>query len=237
MKNKHINNLQLFLLLNLSLNAFAHLDITQKGATNKIIKRDQLFFTGIVNMPKCNNSDTELCMCYNGDIIKVKRNDNLFMIKDSIKDRINILFTSSENFSVDSQDNTILFFKLGQNHSYKFFELLRKLKEKTSSPRKYIWEIKETELPKKEDKIIVPLDTLIIPIDPSKIEISFNEMTTKENSIVVNLPTIVIEGQNFCDLEEQINKCCLAFMNIKPFHTKQGKREVKQDNLKVCMVN
>lgn len=237
MKNKHMNNLQLFLILNICLSMAADVDITQKGAASKIIKNNEVFYTGVVKVPKCKNSDIELCMCYNGDIIKVKRNDNLFMIKDSNKDRINILFTSSENFSVDSQDNTILFFRLGKKHSYKFFELLKKLKVNANYPKKYGWEVKETDLPQKEDKIIIPLDTLIIPIDPTKIKISFNQMLTKEGSKVLNLPTIVIEGQNFCDIEEQINKCCLAFMNIKPFHCKQNKREVRQDNLKVSIVN
>ena len=270
MKNKHMNNLNLFLLLILSLNILAavpshstalminstvrdlpvealaktgawDVDITQKGATSKIIKKDEVFFTGVVKIPSCKNADIELCMCYNGDILKIKKNDNLFMIKDSRKDRINILFTSSENFSVDSQDNTILFFKIENKNTYRFFELLKKLKETKNitknTEKKHCWEITESDLPKKEDKVVVPLDTLIIPIDPSKIEISFDEMCSKQGSKIVNLPTIVIEGQNFCDLEEQINKCCLAFMNIKPFHTKQNKREVRQDNLKVCIVN
>jgi len=232
-----MNKFYLFLLLNISFSLLVGLDITQKGAASKIIKRDEVFYAGVVKMPTCKNADIELCMCYNGDIIKVKRNDNLFMIKDSNKKKINILLTSSENFSVDSQDNTILYFKLGRGHSYKFFELLKKLKMTKNSINKFTWEITETDLPKKDDKIIIPLDTLIIPIDPDKVEITFNEVMTKQGGKVINLPTIVIEGQDFCDLEEQINKCCLAFMNIKPFHAQQVKKEVRQDNLKVCMVN
>ncbi|MDR3645969.1 MAG: hypothetical protein P4L22_00325 [Candidatus Babeliales bacterium] len=237
MKSKNINKLILFILLNISSFMFSNVDITQKGAASKIIKREQVFYTGIVKMPTCKNTDIELCMCYNGDIIKVKRNDNLFMIKDNIKDRINILFTSAENFSVDSQDNTILFFKLDKKHTPKFYKLLKKLKMTKDSTNKFTWEITETDLPAKEDKIFVPLDTLIIPIDPDKIEISFNEVMTKQTSKVINLPTIVIEGQAFCNLEEQMDKSCIAFMNIKPFHAMQNKREVRQDNLKVCLVN
>lgn len=236
MKKIQMNKLNLFLLLNISLAIFAEIDITQKGATGKIVKTDEVFFTGIVKMPTCKNSDLELCMCYNGDIIKIRRNDNLFMIKDSRKDRLNILFTSPENFSIDSQDNTVLFFKLKEGNSYKFFKLLKRNKE-SNFIKKSDWDITDANLPISNDKIVVPLNTLIIPIDPSTIDILFEKMISKEGSKIVKLPTIVIEGQNFCDLEKQINKCCLAFMNLKPFHCKQSKKEVIQDNLKVCLVN
>ena len=53
MKIKHMSKLNLFLLLNMSFCLPADIDITQKGATSKIIKKNEVFYTGIVKMPTC----------------------------------------------------------------------------------------------------------------------------------------------------------------------------------------
>jgi len=223
----------IFLILTLTYSIIANeIDITQKGATCSLNKKQDCFYSGIIKI-ECQNQNLELYMSYNGNIIKVKKNDNLFMVKDCKKNKINILITSPENFSVDSQDNTVLYFKLKKCYSYKFFELLKK----TLQANKFSWEIKETELPKKSEKIIVPLNTLVIPIDPNKVNISFEDKISKDGNKVISLPTIIINNECIENLEEQINQSCLAFMNLKPFHTNQEKKEIRQDNLKVFLVN
>lgn len=164
---------------------------------------------------------------YNGQVIKPLLNDPNFIIKDFQKNRINFLFTSPENITFNAEENTISFFKLGSDHSYKFFEA-----EKTRNKESlFTWNIQKKDLP---DEKTIPINTLVIPINPDLVEINLENINWKPESKIIKLPIIKINQSD--KLEEQLVKGSLVFINLKPFHACPEVKKIELDNHVISMV-
>jgi len=199
-------------------------DIKHMEKNNKIIS-----IIGSIKIINNVISTSYFYFCHNGKIIKLKK-DLSFTIKDYDHPEMNMLFVSSENIMVNSEENTIVSLKLKSDTSYKFYKLTKKLQKQTVN-----WTIKETDLDSREnnDEIKIPLNTVIVLIDPNSIDYSLENESWKVGSNVIKLPTIVIKKIKDKDM---LDKCCLAFMNIKPFHGEQEKREIFQNNITIRMI-
>src|SRR5437764_544617 len=101
------------------------------------------------------------------------------------------------------------------------FSFCEGIKEK---PKRILHEIRKIE--KNNNKEIeISLNTLIILLDPDSIEFSLEKAKWKKNSHVIELPKILITKIKD---KSKLEKCCLSYMNIKPFHCEQEKKEVQQ---------
>lgn len=173
------------------------------------------------------NCNQAFYIYYNGQVIKSLLNDPNFIIKDFHKNRINFLFTSPENITFNSEENTISFFKLDSDHSYKFYEA-----EKTRSKENlFTWNIQKKDLTNEKT---IPINTLVIPINPDLVEINLENINWKPESKIIKLPVIKINQND--KLEEQLIKGSLVFINLKPFHACPEVKKIELDNHTISMV-
>ncbi len=191
-------------------------------------------FISLIGTFKISNQipqDSCFYICYNGEIIKIKENETSFLIKDYLNDQINILFTDAKNVNFCSEENTVLWLKLSSKKNYKFYQLFKVLKD----PKNIMWEIHEIPLNEIDNKIEIPLNTLIVPLNPDKVKIKLENSCWKRESSLIKLPIIEISGSN---LNDQFLKSCLIFMNFKPIHNKQEKRKkvIHHGNTRICLI-
>lgn len=190
---------------------------------------------GTIKLPENLSADSYLYLCYKGEVLKVHQHDTYFIIKDSDNSDINIIFTSPENISFCAEENTIFCLKLSSNYKYKFYKLSKKEKDN----QMLTWEINETKLSKKNknNEIKIPLNTLIVPLDANEVNVYLENNSWKKTGKLIKLPTIIIKELNNKEkIEDQFLKCCLSFIDLKPFHAKQDKREINHDNLKISLL-
>jgi hypothetical protein len=175
-------------------------------------------------------------LCYKGKLIKIKNTDvSSFTIKDFDCCQLNLLFVSAENLILNTQQNTILTIELCAENKYKFYRLDKTIQNPFDEKSQQLntWQINEEKLTCIDNEIEVPLNTLIILIDPNSIDFSLQNSTWKQDTNIIDLPKIVIH-----DIinSTKFEKSCLAFMDIKPFHSQQEIKEILQEKVRRCMI-
>ncbi len=170
---------------------------------------------------------------YNGQMFKIKGKTSSFKINlNKLKDSLNVLFVCAEDITFNSDENTIKNLVLKKDKDYKFFKLNKIEKDSIID-----WQVKKVNLIKKSGKIIIPDDTIIIPLSPSDLKINIENVSYKKNSKVPKLPIIKIESRiKKSELEEKMAKSCLFSMNLRPFHKKEELIDVKKSKSKVSII-
>lgn len=192
-------------------------DIRKSEKNNKRVP-----FIGSIVMPE-DFECPSLWICYNGKLTKIKKDFSSFIIKDFDRSNISILFVSPDNLtSVTEEENNINNFKIKNDSSYKFFSL-----EKIVNKNENSWIIQENTLSE------IPLNTFIFFIDPDSIDFFLKNVTWNSKGSVVELPKVVI---NKIVDKSKLTKSCISFMDIKPFHKVQDKKEIVKKNVRISML-
>lgn len=199
---------------------------------NKVDK-NQSYFIGTIKLSKF-SPNSGFNVYYNGQMFKVKGDNSSFKINlKKSKNYLNILFVDPENISFDADQNIVKSLTLKKLNDYKFFEI--KNVEKDSF---FDWQIKQSNLSPKNGTVLIPDDTIIIPLDPSDLKIIIENISVKKNSRVGRLPIIKIESKiEKSKLEEKMAKSCLSSMHLRLFHKKEELMDIKKSkNSKVSII-
>lgn len=186
-----------------------------------------LYLGSFIRMPI-----TNFCVLYDGEIIEIQ--DAMFTIKDQLLATINFLFIDLEKIKFCLEDQTVQELKLKTN-DYKFFELaLTQFPSPSDLKNSYSssWKIIE----KKIDNKTIPLNTIIIPISPSLIDIDIENIICKPSNLALKLPEIKLVAKKNNSLKNLMLEGYLQAISLKPFYAKQRIKSINQNAIKVSLI-
>ena len=167
------------------------------------------------------------CVYFNGSFISVEEGSFIFR---SSTDKINILITDPKNIEIRTEENNLATLILKDNSSYYFYFISRKF-----LGRECTWEVQNIKAQVFNNVTIIPLNTLIIPISTQFVDKELENKKFKMSTVSLKLPSIIVKGEKD-KINQEILRSCMAFVDFKPFHSKQKTKEVKSDNLTVSMI-
>lgn len=185
----------------------------------------------------CPATTSDFCVLYDGELIAI--NDACFVIKDVMLGAINILLVDPEKikFSTD-ENNIVLGLRLGTTE-YKSYQL-----ELTQLPVSHTmadgsildqhvcsWKICEKNLDNE-----IPFNTIIIPLDPNKIAIELENMTSRPNNLAIKLPEIKLTTKCKQSLDQLMVEGYLKAVALKPFHSKQKIKSNIKNSTKISII-
>lgn len=221
---KKISLILLGYLAVISFNAGANTQISLAEAKSA---RNTLYFGSFTSLPS-----VKFCLLYDGEEIELK--DGSFVLKDQYLSKVNFLFVDPEKIHFATEDSTVQKMSL-KTDDYLFFELkLTQIKNPDHTKSDYVNCWQSNPLLIKDH--IIPLNSLIIPISPSKIDIKIADATSKPSGLAVKLPNLTIKSRGHQSLEEIMVEGYLKMMAIKPFHTKQRVQSLQQNSSQICLI-
>lgn len=165
------------------------------------------------------------CVYFNGACVPVEHKTYLIAHEFALS-QLCYLFVDqgSVTYEIDEESTTPLF-RVKNNAVYAAYLLT-----KVSKGMQYEWLIQKAEFASP----IVPLNTLIVFIDPQKTDITLIPTQWKARENRIALPKIQLQGEG---LEDQLIESCLA-LTVKPFHAQPKKAELQcADKCKVVVIN
>jgi hypothetical protein len=205
---------------------FAHTTIANNKISQCKSHKTTLYFGSFCNMPITNFS-----ILYDGEIIDIQ--EAFFTIKDKLLGSINFLFVDLEKIKFCLEENTVQEIVL-KTQDYKFFQLNitqfpspSDLKNSCSSS----WKIKEKTINKQ-----VPLNTIIIPISPSLINIELQNIVCKPSNLAIRLPSIKLTAKTNKSLKSLMLESYLKTISLKPFYVKQRVKSINQQSMKISLI-
>lgn len=191
-----------------------------------------LYFGCFQELPTAN-----FCVLYDGELIEI--HDACFTIKDVMLGAVNILFVDPEKikFTTD-ENNVVLGLSLGTK-DYQCYQMsLTQIPVSSSLTNGSVindyvssWKINEKAI---DDSI--PLNTIIIPLNPNKITIKLDNVTGKPNNLAIKLPEIKLITKCEQTLKELMVEGYLKAIALKPFHAKQRVKSNLKNNTKISMI-
>lgn len=180
---------------------------------------------------------TNFCVLYDGEIVELQ--DACFTVKDAMLGAVNILFVDPEKIKFVTEDsNTVLSLNL-ETKDYKYYQLeLTQLPATNTSvsdapASDYVssWNISEKIIGQK-----IPFNTIVIPLNPSKLEIKLQNVTSKPNNLAIKLPEIKLLSKCGQPLKELMIEGYLKVISLKPFHAKQRVTSNVKNGTKISMI-
>ena len=203
-------------------------------ATNQINyeidHRNTLYFGHFHNLP--NSSFT---LIYGGELISVANGD--FTIKDSLLPQINVLFVDPDFIHFKTADNTVLERSL-KTKDYRFFrfELMQFKADSKAIDKQEDEYISSWIISENKSLTVIPINTIIVPINPVLIDIELENVTYKPNNLKVTLPNITIKAKPRNILADLMIESYLKAISLKPFHAKQKIKSCFNKSTKISMV-
>lgn len=186
-----------------------------------------LYLGNFYNLPTTNFS-----VLYDGEIIEIE--EAFFAVKDQLLDKINFLFVDLEKINFCLEDNTVQELLL-KTENYLFFELeISQFPTPSDLKNSYSSSWKITK--KKIDNQIIPLNTIIIPLSPSVVEVELQNVIGKPSNLAIKLPIIKLTAKSGKTLKNLMLESYLKAISLKPFYTKQRIKSINQNAIKVCLI-
>jgi len=169
------------------------------------------YYSGQICLPKANKASLEQPrLYYNGSNLKLD-NNNCFNFESVKLNQVNILIINPENINLTSEDNTIKSLNIKSKSNYKFYTL-------TYSKNSNNWKEKLINLASSK----IPLNTIIILINPDSINLKFETNLDNNNYKNIKIPkiNISIDNKYLSNLDEIIAKSILGGLDIEAFHSR-----------------
>ncbi len=224
-----INTKKLYLLICMALIILVSSSYTYAKDSIAQIKshKSTVYFGQLKNTPK-----TKFCVFYDGEFINLQ--DDTFSIKDQLISIINLLFVDPEKIQISTEDNTVQKLSV-DTKDYKYYQLEvthftapSDLKNSYS----YSWKILE----KPMDHQTIPLNTIVVPLSPSLIDIDLQNISGKPSNLVIKLPIIKLSSKNNRTLESLMQESYLKTISLKPFFAKQRIKSFSHNNIKISLI-
>ena len=190
-------------------------------STNRLVPATLM---GEVKFPS-NCKANGFCLYFNGACVSVE--DGTYIFK-SPTESINILVIDSDGLDKQLDENNLVTLTLKKGFCYYFYNL-----NKRRDLNGFSWDIRAAYLPVFRQTKIVPLNTLIVPISIDYVDKELENVVFKFGNRSTKLPAVKIKDGKA--VPQEIAKSCMAFLDLKPFHSKQKTQEARSDNLKVSM--
>jgi hypothetical protein len=195
-------------------------------------QKNTLYFGHFQELPA-----TNFCVLYDGELIDL--HDACFTIKDITLGAVNLLFVDPEKIKFVTEDsNTVLSLNL-ETKDYKYYQLeiiqIPAINTPANEPATsdYIssWNICEKTISNK-----IPFNTIVIPLNPSTLEIKLQNVTGKPNNLAIKLPEIKLLSKCGQTLKELMIEGYLKAISLKPFHAKQRVTSNVKNGTKISMI-
>ena len=223
MKKTVLNLMMLLFMLSINTLTFSK----NKLSTAKS-QRDTIYFGQFQGLP-----ETKFYIFYDGEQIKLC--DQSFSIKDQSLKNINLLFVDPEKINFDTEDNTVLNVKI-ETKNYKFYSL-QATRSLIGSENKtgytISWKIVEKTI---DSDHKIPLNTIIVPLNPENINIHLQNVTGKASDLVTKLPIIKLTGKDQKTLKDLVLESNLKVIRLKPFYAKQQIKCATQNSMKIALI-
>lgn len=188
--------------------------------------KSTIYFGQLKNMPK-----TKFCVFYDGELVNLEE-DN-FSIKDQSISIINLLFVDPEKIQFSTEDNTVQKMSI-DTKDYKYYQLEITYFTAPSDLKNsysYSWKIIE-----KQFDNHIPLNTIVVPLSPSLVDIDLQNVSGRPNSLAIKIPIIKIVSKNSQSIESLMQESYLKTISLKPFFTKQRIKSFSHNNIKISLI-
>ena len=206
---------------------FTNQTITKSNISQLKSHKTTLYIGSFQPMPIAN-----FCVLYDGEMIDTP--EAIFAIKDKLLSTINFLFVDLEQIKFCLEDRTVQEMLL-KTTDYLFFQLdITQFPTPSDLKNSYSSSWKITK--KTVDNKIIPLNTIIIPLSPSMVEINLQNVIGKPSNLAVKLPIIKLTPKAGHSLKESMLEGHLKTVALKPFYTKQRVKSMNQNAIKISLI-
>lgn len=186
----------------------------------------------------------DLNVLYQGQIIKPS--EGFFVFKNiTLFQPVILLFIDPDEISVSSNENTVWYLTTTTKASYQAFECA--LTPQFDGTVSFYWVVREAKLPASFDednpeKLIIPYNTLIIPLAPCYYQcdengkILFEIKKIKCHTVTIDFPTPLGVIPESDTIKRMVQKANMALINLRPIHAEQEAFHVRRDYLRVTLL-
>lgn len=191
--------------------------------------------------PLYNATKTDVTLLYQGQLIK--SSEGIFLFKNTIPYQpLIVLFINPEDISLSGNENTVWYLTARKESRYQAF-----LCSLLTQGDEFNWHIQPGTLPESFDdeekkKLIIPFNSLIIPLNPDIFKrdaqgiIEFENKKQPLTVSTIEFPMPIDISCNKKTLMQAIEASIISLINLRPLHVEQETHRVLRDHLMVTLL-